>query len=634
MNRLLRSIIYSCILMLLFSACSNKHQVTELDQYAGFTSERTEGGQPIENANAASLDVSGGQDTVIKFDFVCGSRISGDTEESPAGGVPEYAVYLRRSPARLVVEFNSLSYWDYTYSNPVFTDMIYGCFQQKLFNSEQISVYFQLSTDVLYSVKEEGSSLMITLHGMPQEGGDEKGKSNKKADEGEPDYKYYVTANAFRQYCSGEISREFALTPVLCRNGTDIVLISEPFDNQEEAEQYKAILASQITALSYEQYNVVALYHNDMPEYDEALDYAPSYTAKVIRIEGTQNTLDVVIPDGFYLCTAPDNSSMLYAKRLREYNDDPNMEATEYEELWTLNSEGIRKQLLHFEFATIERAEYSADGRKLAVLERAGEGSHLYVFDCDTNELLADLSEAGFGNVISNFIWDNMGKVIYAVSGSGAMQVHQYDFSVPDESKRHAIVDKNGASDGPISFFDSEVYFVQSSLEAGYTIYRIKPEGGVRREFAKGSSFAFSNDFRYTAISRTGGVVEGEGQTEFIVYDNSNGESRLITAAFAVYDYVWSADSSRIFYFENRFSSNENESSGETKGSDEGTVTILDNYPFTLWMYELSTGQSVRIGDVSQSTIADSGRPGQLYLLYYDPETMGGKVRATYVINY
>jgi WD40 repeat protein len=595
------------------------------DTLPGFrTDERIQGGTALENINADELSVSkSGTDTVLSFHFISGSRLSGGTEEGSADGVPAYTAYILPSPSRLVVEFEALAYWDFTHALETGDELIYGCFTQSLFGDERFSVYFQLKDDVVFKTEESGDSLSITLRPAPEEGS---GKHTP-----DPGVRYYVTANAFGEYCRGEISRELDISPVLCRNLSDVVLISPAFAAQAEAENFKRSAAGSAEGLLPDQWDIIALSGNDLPQYNEKLDYLRAYDADAARIDGKEVRPEVVIPDGIYLCTTPDNSAWLYSKRIRQEPVSEGEEAFSYEELWLRDRDGSAKRMMRFEFSSIERTEYSPDGRKLAVLENTESGSHLYIFDTDTNELLTDLTETGFGNQISVFTFDNMGNIVYAVSGSGAMNIHQYDFSVPDESKRHTVVDKNGADEGYLAYCSGELYFTEADMEKGPMIYSIKPEGGVRKEFLAGGAFAVSPDNRFMAYSNAG--VSSEANS-FRLYDLLSGEKKIITSEFPVNDFFWSLDCKRVYYFENRLSGNSGES--ENTGEDEsGTIELpaLDAFPYTLYMYDLETGMSKPIADLMSTNISVSEDPDILFLAYTDPETMGEVVRATYLIG-
>jgi Tol biopolymer transport system component len=473
---------------------------------------------------------------------------------------------------------------------------------------------------VIFKTEESGDSLNITLR-----------RDTEEEQAADPTVSYYVTANAFGEYCRGEISRELDINPVLCRNLSDVILISRPFATQAEAEDFKRTAAGSAPGLLPDQWDIIALSGSDLPLYNEKLDYLYAYDEYAARIDGKEVKPEVVIPDGIYLCATPDNSAWLYSKRIRQEPLAEGEEAFSYEELWLRGKDGNSKRMMRFEFSSIERTEYSPDGRKLAVLENTDSGSHLYIFDTDTNELLTDLTETGFGKQISVFTFDNMGNIVYAVSGSGAMNIHQYDFSVPDEAKRHTVVDKNGVDEGYLAYCSGELYFTEADLEKGPTIYSIKPEGGVRKEFLKGGAFAVSEDGRFMAYSDSG--VSSEGSS-FKLYDFSGGEEKIITSEFPVNDFFWSRDCKQVFYFENRLSggSGESENTGEDEG---GTIELpaLDEYPYTLYMYDLEKGTSEPIADLMSTNIYVSEDPDKLLLAYTDPETMGEAVRATYLIG-
>ena len=115
----------------------------------------------------------------------------------------------------------------------------------------------------------------------------------------------------------------------------------------------------------------------------------------------------------------------MYSKRITE---GIGVDAISYEELYILDSQDKEKRLLDYAFATVERAVFSPDGRKLAVLEREAERTNLYVVDVGTRyHYRADAGRVrGHGE---RLCWDSMGSMLFAVSGSGEMQVHAYDLT-------------------------------------------------------------------------------------------------------------------------------------------------------------------------------------------------------------
>lgn len=603
-----------------------KKQAQEIDPYAMYqTTSRHAGGVVLENANVADVAVSHSNgDTVIEMRFVQGSRRSDGSQETPATGIPAYSVALLPSPSRLAVSFDAVAYWDYERGLDLGDQLIYGSFRENFLGAPGMTVYFQLDSDVSFLVEEGTDKLTIRLHPLAEEGQEDK-------------VEYFALANAFQDYCSGIITREYDVRPVLSRDLENVVLISKAFATAEEAEAFRVKSAEASDDLSYEQWQVVALYHNDLPIFDEGLDYQDLYVRKVGRIDGEETSLEVFTPYGVYLCETPGGAGFLYSRAKLEDNLAAG-EISYYEELWAGEGEA-QKKLLPFEFTSIEAAGYSPDGRRLAVLEHASDGSRLYIFDADTNELVSDLSEMGFGTNISCFAWDDLGSTIYAISGTSGMEVHEYDFTVSDEGKRHVAVDKNGADGGSIAFRDGEVYFVASGGEGGASIYRIKTDGGVRREYAKGSSFKISPDKRYMAYS-TAGLEAEDAVQQFVLLDMRTGAKNVITAEFAVYDYAWSPQGDAIYFFENRLSGGD-DAGGDTLLDDTADSTPdptatdapeeeRDPYPYVLYRYNLadrSVKEIIEWGSTSVLAAHDG------VLLPYDvTDDLGGRTRATYFL--
>lgn len=614
-----------CVLVL--AGC--KQQVQETDPYAmyQFTSRHT-GGVMLEHANLAAVRVShSGGDTSIQMGFLQGSRRSDGSQETPAAGIPSYSVALLQSPSRLAVSFDALAYWDYERDLDLGSRLVYGSFRESFLGAPGMTVYFQLDSDVSFLVEEGADQLTIRLHPLAQEGQEDR-------------VEYFALANAFHQYCSGIVSREYDVRPVLSRDLESVVLLSKPFATAEEAEAFRVRSAQACPDVAYEQWQVVALYHNDLPMFDEGLDYQDLYVRKVGRVDGEEVYLEVYTPYGVYLCETPGGAGFLYSRAILE-DDLAAEQISYYEELWYSEGE-TQKKLLPFEFTSIEAAGYSPDGRRLALLEHASDGSRLYIFDADTNELVSDLSEMGFGTNISCFVWDDLGSTIYAISGASGMEVHEYDFTVSDEGKRHMAVDKNSADGGSIAFRDGEVYFVASGGEEGAFIYRIKTDGGVRREYAQGSSFKISPDKRFMAYS-TAGLETANVQPQFVLLDMNTGAKTVITAEFPVYDYAWSPQSDAIYFFENRLAG---DAAGDALLDDEGDAAPdpgatdepepdapeeqRDPFPYVLYRYRLDgrhTAQIVEWGSTGVMTTALG------VLLPYDvTDDLGGRTRATYFL--
>lgn len=630
---------------MLLCACQKE---ADTNRYQGYTLAGTplEGGAPVEEANAYALTVAqSGETTKLDFTFKTGSRMSGTLNEGEAQGVPQYSAWLETEPARLMLRFDGLSYWDFERRDWEKAGLVLGYFRYSLAHpaasqadaalegeaagtetleqaegeaqpAESVYLCFQLSQNAAFQLQEQGDGLTVILLPMAQAEEDQEGE----------DAPWYLIGNGFREYCEGALLGVEQMTPTYTSSLDQVVLISQAYSSDIEAELAKRQLLERNPGAVEADWTAVQLGADGLPAFDETARQQAAFVEAVQRRDGQVAGAQVCLADGVFLSSVPRRlgGGILYSKRITE---GIGVDAISYEELYILDSQNKEKRLLDYAFATVERAVFSPDGRKLAVLEREAERTNLYVVDVGTRDVITELTRAGFGDTVSALCWDSMGSMLFAVSGSGEMQVHAYDFNVPDETKRHTVVDKNGANEGYIGYCGGEVYFVQSDME-GDTIYAIKPEGGVRKAFCQGGAFALSPNNAYMAISGASGIAGGPGGG-FLLRDMQTGQTQTITEEFPVYDFVWSQDGSMLYYFENRLSGGEGEG-GEDAAAPQAPQ---DPYPYTLWAYSLESGESRPVCDLASTRIAASSWANRLYYTYLDEETMGEKVRATYWID-
>lgn len=646
-------------LMILFAAltlsaaaCGRKEQTgdaaAEVD-YSGFTFDGSEeGGGDVARANLYSIDVStDGGDTVLKLDFVSDSKLSGNGTQRDVGNPPRYKVYMLARPYRLVVEFESLTYWDYErdfdYSA---SDVIIGTFNHSPQQGGTFRFYADLDREAAFSVSSNDSVITVTLRPVAKTSIAEASPSAAPkedavdviADETAPDgFAFYVVANAYKDFCEGIISVENEMSPVLAQDKTNIMLISKAFSSKNAADELMQSILSRESGAVATDWSVIKLEDGTLPPYSSEMDYMAAFDVKGARIAGEETKLEVVIPDGLFLAMTPDNSGLLYSRRVSEYEAGGGV--TEYELLYVQSLSGSVKQLVDFQFQKIESARYSPDGRKLAVLERSGESAHLYIFDVDSRDLITDLSAVGFGDTVSAYCWDSMGGRIFSIGGSNGIVINQYDFNVPSENGRYSVVDKKGVDESSLGFMDGEVYFCETTLDEGAAVYRVKPEGGLRKKYIDAEAFAFSDDGRYLAYANTNSDFAGADETAkpestFAILDLANGETIKIDADFSVYTFMWSKDASLLFYFENMLSGDTGEGGDDAQATGQDTQTAAsDPYPYRLWVYDTAKGESRQVADLTSTNIGISAWNGRIYVCYTDNETMGDVVRATYVID-
>lgn len=618
------------ILCFCMGLCACAKSSDEAGRFAGYSlSGEEKGGAALAGANFSRLSIEQGREaTTLTLRFKSGSRMSGTPSEAEAPTPPPYTIWMEGNPARLMLRLEGLDHWDYERDQPAPAGLVLGSFRYNLENGEAgeegkpAFLCFQLGADCAFKAEEGAGSLKITL--LAKDGGN---GGAKQAPKGEAELPWYLVGDAFRDYCGGRLQGRDAFTPTYAAGLSHILLISKPYATQIEAElAKKKLLEGEPLAVAAE-WAAVQLSSGGLPAYDENARYAAAYEEPIQRREGQVQGAEVFLAEGLYLSPVPRRlgGGVLYSKGI---DQGRGVDSYRFEQLYIRDSQGVDKPLLSYEFAAVEQAAFSPDGRRLAVLERSAERTNLYIVDVDMREVTAELTQAGFGELVSAFCWDSMGSVLFAVSGSGEMQIHAYDFSVPDETRRHTVVDKNGAGEGYIGYCDGEVYFMESDMEKD-VIYRIKPEGGVRKSFHTGSAFALSPNKAYMAISASAGVSAAGGAKQFLLLDMASGETKVITEDFAVYAFLWSLDGSRVYYFENRLSGG----LGEEEGESEQAAASQDPYPFTLWAYDLASGQSRSVCDLTGVSLSASQDPDRLYFDYIDEETAGEKIRATYWIE-
>ena len=615
MNRIIAALMALILIMTAISAagCEAKE-----DPYKGYcTDGELAGGAALQNANAKSVTVSSEGDGVrIRLEFYVGSRMSGSSEEAEASTVPAYKVYRLGYPSRLAVEFNDLEYADFARAETEYAGCVQGAFVHRIMEEKKACIYFQLSADPAFKAFASGNVLEIEIKPMAEAEKKKKKKENPK---------YQVTANAYDDYCEGKLTAD-GLTPTLDADKCDVLLISGVMDSDIAAEMFiKDIVDKNISAVQ-EEWTIIEADKHKLPQYDDTLVYKAAYSQNVLRsTDGNVESAEVLIPDGWYLTQIPKRAGggALYTKRIKEKDASGDYTG---ERLYIRNDDGTSEEFMDYGFETIESAEFSPDGRKLAILERAAEATNLYIIDVEAEEVLTDLTDVGFGDSVSAYTWDDIGTTIYAVSGTDSMTIHQYDFDVPDESKRHSIVEKNGADEGSIAFADGRIYFVQGDMENGDMIYRVKCDGGVRRQFTYGSLFALSGNKEYMAINaESGAAASSTGSEKLRIYEMDSGSSIPVSNEFGAQEFVWSRDGSRLYYFENRLS-------GDEENAEEGSSNN-DEYPYTLWVYDLVEGKNRRVADMPTTAIFPGDSPEILYLNFNDSDTMGEKIRATYILD-
>lgn len=623
-------IFLAVLLAVSLCACDKESGEVNADNSGPAVKKSANGGtEGMENVNLFAVKADkNGQNTVLELDFYIGSRIGGDAEEKPAESVPHYEAYFTDAPSRLVIKLDGVKHSDYTYNTAINADSdVYGIFHYAFEGGTYL--YVQLKNDQAIDVSEDGGRLKVTLAPYQrQTGADDSGTESDIVIGASDTDKYYCVSTAFTAYKEGRLEGD--MTPVLSGDLKTVLLISEGFVYESDAQRYKQDMLKKNPTTSEEEWGTLMISGNELPAMEQTVDISTVYDRNIIRVGGVEKPLPLFIGSGIYLCDNPNNGGYIFSRKSSEITGDE----YNYEELWTVDADGNERRVLEFEFYTVEQAEFSPNGRKIAILERTQEDANLYIFDALSWELISNLSGAGFGNSISRFTWDEFGARFFAMSGSSEMKIREYDFTVPKSSARHSVIVDENIDEGSLCFSNGMLYYTYSNMEEGSWIYRVMPDGGECVKFMRGSAVELSPNRRYMAISLAGDYSEDAFTDGFILYDMTTGESRQIETGFTVHDFNWTMDSQRLYFFENRLSGDDGEgAAGETEENNNVGTDEQDPYPYTLWAYDVETGEMTNIADTVSTTIALGGDADIVYLFHYVQAGSSNAIRATYVFD-
>ena len=549
------------------------------------------GGSPLENANCRALSAAPeGEGCTVTLEFASGSERNG-SGESAASHVPMYTLAQTGEPDRVVLTLYGLSFWDYDHSADLSAgeDLFYPAF--RLFGAQDdcIHIVFQLKGCAQVSAREEGGSLKLTF--VPQE--HEQGEN------------YFVVVDGTALFTDGTLSMENGFFPTLCSDGETLATISQPLAGEEEAQQLLNALWESIGTSAV---SVVSLAPGELPVAPGDAPDPQIYERPMAVFNGQPAVLEVAMEDGVFLCAAPNNSAMVFARTVQDESGSSS------QELWAADETGSVRRLINADFYSVEKAAFSPDGRKLAILENTTTVYYLYVFDVETGRL-TNLSEEGLGRTTTDFVWDALGSEIYALSGNNSLSLMKYDFTIADETNRVTLVEDASIEGSGLAYYNGDLYFSTPDSDNISRIYRIKPEGGLREEFAQGDSFAISPDGATMVLTRS--IAQGDESeetlfnTSIVLKNMESGEETTVVENEYVISAKWSPDG-RLYY---------------TTGSADAEA----EYPYALWRCDLQSGETVELAGLRSASFSLSNDGALCYLNYVlvDETT---DIRATYLL--
>jgi hypothetical protein len=554
------------------------------------------GGTDLKFINLRDIEVSKeASDYVITLTFKDGSLQMGMQEEDTKG-VPKYSTQWIDGLDRLVLNINGLAYWDYKVWEDELKDTpILGIFKLMPVNNAEAmltKLYINLKDDIAYRIEEKGNKLMLYIRAMPQE---------ERSD-------YYVLLNAFEEYTDGKIFDDEGLSPTLCKDKTNVTLISKPFATEEEANKFLDNV--NITLLPNLPGTVATVEHlknDELPDYDENGALNAFAKAPVTRAGGVEKSAETLIANGKILCWKPDGRAYVYVTPFF-LGGDSGEEATSYEKLYMNEVDSTTPTLLSdFEYLDIMKAEFSDDGKYLAFLEQGDTNRSLYIYNTTNNTILT-AAEAGFGVDTANFVWgsgDDYKDVIYAITGENEM-LQLMAYKLPESGNNSTPVvetlAENAFTEGDMGFFNGKIYFSQYGENPSDTgVYTFDVATKLTARVCDGYYFEMN---RRTGNMAVLSLVSEDDQTyDLSIYNPRTGHSDSVCKGKSIAVYVWSGDGLTLFY---------------TVYKDD--LSDDDRYTLTLNQYATLSGDNTELTDIVEGDLFPSDKNTEVLLTCLYPQ--------------
>ena len=544
------------------------------------------------NINLNNIDFAKqNEKTVVTFSLISGNRKAGHPE-SKLTELPVYEVKLLDQPQRLMIRFDNISFWSYNEKKTswIFPDYILGLFSEIPADDNSLIIYIQLSKAASFDVTEKDGNLTISL--TPT-------KENKGT-------KYYCVSNSFYEHQEGRWPDSIDMQPVLCSDLQNKLLISKPFDTREEAEGYmQSIKATLKEALPDAVLSIIEVSKNALPDFVTNIESLQVEGRHVLMIDGVYPKLSVLLDNGRYLDTASDGR-IAFSRPYKP--DEPVIEQEKYlmsERLWTLDENGRSQSINTSEFFAIQKADFSVDGRYVAILDKSIENRVLYVYNFES-KILINLGEEGFGSQTVDFAWSDASNTLFAMTGNDtAKQMKSCKFSDDGSFKIEAVEEQEGA-EGRVAVWQGRLFFADSVAGKVYEI------GETRREITSGVDIRVQSDSDYLLVLETKPPQDEQVLTSLKLCDINSGVTQYIVQDTVIENFGL-MPGGKAYYL------------------DAMANDLAVNYPYGLYEYDVKNGTLEQIASSSTNEFATSAS-GMLYFIDYLGE-VNNAFYATYIYD-
>ncbi len=592
-KRLIKIIFLIYILAFAFSGCDEIPAPVEAtgpqnptSEIEGFYEQQqiVSGGTGGNRLNLADIEIETLDSDVTKVTLTFGQGSQGEDKSFvPSTVIPNYSTSFIRGVNRMVLTMEGVSYFSYKlYEEEIADSIIKGVFAQRPVDSEESYLFFNINTDYAYKVEELRNQIIITIH-----------KTAASAD----NKAYYVTLNAYDAYEEGSLGKEFPMTPTICSDGENILLISKPFSTKEEAEKYISENKNLFESLaSGKKYNLIELSSSELPVFSEESGFTEIANTPIGYKDDKALTFQPLIINGRFLCHNQDNTSFAFAQPNTIYGEQEG-DSFSFEYLYIANIEsGLEERLLEYQFSSIIGAQFSHDSKYIAFIEQNDVLRKLQILSLEDGRLFIPADDS-FGIDTASFVWDDNKDILYAINGEfQSKQLLSYDLSDPSNVVVKGVFEQE-FSESILQINGYKIYYANRDNESlDGEICVLETETGMCNKITEGNTFILSPDGSKMVVSD---MQEENGAEIYRLryIDMETRDETLIYSGQIINNITWSSEGNRIYY-----------SVYKDGGRDE-------QYPYALYYYDISMDSSIYMMDTITSALYSSTRDDEVLLM-------------------
>lgn len=549
-----------------------------------FRKQAASGGAALEGVVLAQMQLDQGDQglsALLSFDLE-----SEEGTRSPAASLPPYRVLTAQSPSRVWVELSGLSGWEGG-SSPDWLDLslLAGSYKSAPAEGDGVTVALQFNQPVTVSVEEKGGVLALNIRPEPD------GAAQAPA--------YRVVMDAFQAYQEGMLPPEISLMPAVCEDGGSIVLLSEPFEREEEAQQELSRLEAALPDYLFELQQLTG----DQPPRLPLEDREAIENQKVVQpAEGVQVTARLWAANARFMDWLKVGERAVFVRP----SPIQEVDGQELSQLWCYQIAGRGLLLSDLEFVAVDEVRASQSGLNVAVAENMAEERTLFdlALDGSASRYLGDY----LGSHTAGWSWAEDG-MLYALAGEDQLMLMAYDPEASDDLCAR-LVDDTVSDSGTLEIAGKALFLSDGSSQ----IYRYELDTGESEAFAPGADFALSPAGDQMALIGYDAAGTYDSYAQLSLMDLTTREQKPLIEGKPLGGVCWSSDGARLYYV-----------TYDSPDSEHFTMSLNE--------YTLATGATRLIGATATDLIYPGSQPDELIAVCNSDGVNGDGTASTYCLT-